>query len=108
VAACFATAAAETYPSRPITIVVPYLREDHRTPSLVLGATMDLPYDVLNDFEPVALLADTPICMVARNTLPPKDLTELIAWLKQIQATPPLELSALVERRTLRGPISKM
>ena len=24
VAACFATAAAETYPSRPITIVVPY------------------------------------------------------------------------------------
>jgi tripartite-type tricarboxylate transporter receptor subunit TctC len=44
---------------------------------------MDLAYDVLNDFEPVALLADTPIWMVARNTLPPKDLTELIAWLRQ-------------------------
>ena len=55
----------------------------HWNTHVVLGATMDLPYDVLNDFEPVALLADTPIWMVARNTLPPKDLTELIAWLKQ-------------------------
>jgi tripartite-type tricarboxylate transporter receptor subunit TctC len=44
---------------------------------------MDLPFDVLNDFEPVSLLADTPIWMVARNTFPAKDLKELIAWLKQ-------------------------
>ena len=133
-AACIATAKAETYPSRPITIVVPYpaggpsdtlarILADHMNTSLgqpfiienvaggggsigvgrvaraapdgytvsighwnthvVLGATMDLPYDVLNDFEPVALLADTPIWMVASNALPPKNLTELIAWLKQ-------------------------
>jgi tripartite-type tricarboxylate transporter receptor subunit TctC len=132
--ASLATARAETFPSRPITIVVPYpaggptdtlarILTNHMNISLgqpviienvagaggsigvgrvaraapdgytisighwnthvVLGATMDLPYDVLNDFEPVALLADSPIWMVARQTLPPQDLKELIAWLKQ-------------------------
>jgi tripartite-type tricarboxylate transporter receptor subunit TctC len=55
----------------------------HWNTHVVLGATMDLPYDVLNDFEPVALLANSPIWMVARQTLPPRDLKELIAWLKQ-------------------------
>jgi len=44
---------------------------------------MNLPYGVLNDFAPVALLADTPIWLVARNTLPAKDFRELLAWLKQ-------------------------
>jgi tripartite-type tricarboxylate transporter receptor subunit TctC len=127
-------ASAETYPTRPITIVVPFpaggptdtlarIMADHMRMSLgqsviienmsggggsvgvgrvaraapdgytisighwnthvVNGATLNLPYDVLNDFEPVSLLADTPIWMVARKTLPPKDLKELIAWLKQ-------------------------
>jgi tripartite-type tricarboxylate transporter receptor subunit TctC len=40
---------------------------------------------VLNAFAPVALLADTPIWLVARKDLPPKTLTELVAWLKQNQ-----------------------
>jgi tripartite-type tricarboxylate transporter receptor subunit TctC len=50
---------------------------------VVIGATMPLSFDVLNDFEPIALLADTPIWLVARKDLPPKNLTEFIAWLKQ-------------------------
>jgi tripartite-type tricarboxylate transporter receptor subunit TctC len=50
---------------------------------VVLGATKKLPFDVLNDFEPVALLADTPIWLVARKDLPAQNLKELIAWLKQ-------------------------
>jgi tripartite-type tricarboxylate transporter receptor subunit TctC len=50
---------------------------------VVIGATMNLTFDVLNDFEPVALLADTPIWLVARKDLPQKDLAELISWLKQ-------------------------
>jgi tripartite-type tricarboxylate transporter receptor subunit TctC len=50
---------------------------------VVIGATMNLSFDVLNDFEPVALLADTPIWLVARKDLPQKDLRELISWLKQ-------------------------
>jgi tripartite-type tricarboxylate transporter receptor subunit TctC len=49
---------------------------------VVVGATRKLPFDVLTDFEPVALLADTPIWLVARKNLPAKDLKELIAWLK--------------------------
>jgi tripartite-type tricarboxylate transporter receptor subunit TctC len=49
---------------------------------VVNGAVFPLQYDVLNDFEPVALLASQPIVLVARNALPPKDLQELVAWLK--------------------------
>ena len=46
------------------------------------GAVAALPYDLLNDFEPVALLADSPLWIVARNSLPPQNLHELIAWLR--------------------------
>jgi tripartite-type tricarboxylate transporter receptor subunit TctC len=46
------------------------------------GALFSLQYDVLRDFAAVALLATNPQLIVARATLPPKDLTELIAWLK--------------------------
>jgi tripartite-type tricarboxylate transporter receptor subunit TctC len=47
------------------------------------GASYQLQYDVVQDFEPVSLLADTPQWIVARKTLPAKDLSELIAWLKE-------------------------
>src|SRR5262249_7768088 len=47
------------------------------------GASYQLQYDVVQDFEPVSLLADTPQWIVARKTLPAKDLRELIAWLKE-------------------------
>jgi tripartite-type tricarboxylate transporter receptor subunit TctC len=132
--ATMTTAMAQPYPSRPITIIVPFpaggptdtlarILADHMSTSLaqsviienvsgaagsigvgrvaraaadgytlsvghwsthvVSGATMSLAYDVLHDFEPISLLADTPIWMVARKTLPPNDFTGLIAWLKQ-------------------------
>ena len=55
----------------------------HWNTHVVLGATMSLNFDVLSDFAPIALLADTPIWLVARKDLPPKDLKELVAWLKQ-------------------------
>jgi len=46
------------------------------------GAVYPLPYDLLTEFEPIALLATTPLLVLARNTMPAKDLKELIAWLK--------------------------
>jgi tripartite-type tricarboxylate transporter receptor subunit TctC len=126
-------AAAETYPSRPITLIVPFApggladvtgriaAEGMRGPlgqtivienvggangsigtgrvaraepdgyTLVLGiwnthvsngATYALHYDVVHDFEPIALLADAPLLLVAKKTFPANDLKELIAWLK--------------------------
>jgi len=49
---------------------------------VVNGAVFAVKYDVIKDFEPIALLADTPQLVVARKTLPPNNLAELIAWLK--------------------------
>jgi tripartite-type tricarboxylate transporter receptor subunit TctC len=46
------------------------------------GAFYALQYDVLNDFAPVTPLVTFPFLLFARKTMPPKDLNELIAWLK--------------------------
>jgi tripartite-type tricarboxylate transporter receptor subunit TctC len=126
-------AAAEDYPTRPITMVVPFaaggssdtigriLADGMRGPlgqsvlienvggasgnvgvgrvaraapdgyTLILGswpthvlnaAIFTLPYHPQNDFEPVSLIAAQPLLVIARKTLPPNDLKELIAWLK--------------------------
>jgi tripartite-type tricarboxylate transporter receptor subunit TctC len=55
----------------------------HNQTHVLNGATLSLNYDVVKDFEPVTLLAETPIWIVARKGLPPKDINEFIAWLKQ-------------------------
>jgi tripartite-type tricarboxylate transporter receptor subunit TctC len=49
---------------------------------VVNGATYQLSYDVLTDFEPVARLPSNPYVVVARKDLPAADLKELVAWLK--------------------------
>jgi tripartite-type tricarboxylate transporter receptor subunit TctC len=46
------------------------------------GALYALPYDLLKDLTPVAYLATEPSLIVAKKTMPAKDLKELIAWLK--------------------------
>jgi tripartite-type tricarboxylate transporter receptor subunit TctC len=126
-------ARAQTYPSRPITIVVgfaaggstdtiarvmaermksslgqPVIVEDvtgaggtiavgrvaraapdgytlslgNNGPHVMAGAIYALQYDLLNDFEPVALLSTGPFVLTARKAMPANDLKSLIAWLK--------------------------
>ena len=41
-----------------------------------------MPFDVKNDFAPVALLAFSPLMLVGRKSLPANNVQELIAWLK--------------------------
>ncbi len=128
-----AAAAAEDYPSRPISVIVPFpaggptdalarvLAERMKTSlgqsviienvtgaagtigvgrvaraapdgytvsighwqtHVINGATYTLPYDVVKDFEPVALVADNPIWIVAKAAFPPNNFAQFIAWLK--------------------------
>jgi tripartite-type tricarboxylate transporter receptor subunit TctC len=46
------------------------------------GAIYQLPYDLLNDFAPLALVATGVPLIVSRNTLPATNLMEFIAWLR--------------------------
>jgi tripartite-type tricarboxylate transporter receptor subunit TctC len=126
-------AAAQVYPSRPITLVVPFatggptdviarvmaerMRSSLGQPVIVenvagaggsIGAgrvarappdgytinigiwgthvvnaaIYTLPYDVVKDFEPVALLANTPHLIVAKKAMPANDLNSFVSWLK--------------------------
>ena len=47
------------------------------------GAVYVLPYDLLNDLKPVALISETPVLITTRKDLPARDLKQLIAWMKQ-------------------------
>ena len=49
---------------------------------VVNAAIYALPYDVVGDFAPVALVADNPQLILAKKAMPASDLKELIAWLK--------------------------
>ena len=41
-----------------------------------------LPYDAINDFEPIGLINEVPMTLVAKKDFPAKDLKELIAYVK--------------------------
>ena len=41
-----------------------------------------LPYNPLTDFEPIGLINEVPMTMVAKKDFPAKDLKELIAYVK--------------------------
>jgi tripartite-type tricarboxylate transporter receptor subunit TctC len=127
------TASAQVYPTRPVTLIVPYapggsadtlprIIADHMRGTLgksvvienVTGAAGNigtariaraapdgytfglgtwsthvanaavyaLQYDVVADFEPIALIARSPLLITARKSLPANNLSELIAWMR--------------------------
>lgn len=41
-----------------------------------------LPYNAMNDFEPIGLVTDVPMTLVARKDFPAKDFKELLAYVK--------------------------
>jgi tripartite-type tricarboxylate transporter receptor subunit TctC len=47
------------------------------------GALYALDYDMVRDFEPISLLAESPLLIVAGKATPANDLKELVGWLKQ-------------------------
>jgi tripartite-type tricarboxylate transporter receptor subunit TctC len=52
---------------------------------VLTGAIYHLPFDLLRDLEPVALLASNPSVIVSKKEVPAKDLKELVAWVKANQ-----------------------
>ncbi len=143
-------AVADTFPTRPITIVVPYpaggvtdalvrllgdrMKDTLGQPivvenqsggagtigvgrvtraapdgyTLVLGnvettvltaKTMTIPYDVVADLAPVALLPSYPFLLVTTNDVPAKNLKELAAWIK---ANPQKVLQGVVGAGTMQ------
>jgi tripartite-type tricarboxylate transporter receptor subunit TctC len=48
---------------------------------VINAAILRLPYDVLEDFQPIALTSAFPLMIVAKKAIPAGDLKELIAWL---------------------------
>src|SRR5271155_3467638 len=62
------------------------------------GAAYALAYDLLKDFEPVALLATNPEVIVTNTAVPAKDLEELIAWLKPNQGKVSVGMASMSHR----------
>lgn len=57
----------------------------HWSTHVVNGAVYQLQYDLLRDFEPVAMIASNPQLLVTKNAVPAKNLNELVAWVKANQ-----------------------
>jgi tripartite-type tricarboxylate transporter receptor subunit TctC len=49
---------------------------------VVNGAVYPLAYNLVNDFEPISMLATGPMLIMSRTSLPATNLGELITWLK--------------------------
>ncbi len=132
----YSTVTAQSYPSRPVTVVVPFsaggptdtlarimserMRKTlgqtvvvdnttgaggsigvgkvaraapdgytvsigHWGTHVVNGAYYSLPYNLLTDFEPVAMIASNPQVIVSKAAVPARNLKELIAWISANQ-----------------------
>jgi tripartite-type tricarboxylate transporter receptor subunit TctC len=54
----------------------------HLNSHVFSGATYALPFDLVEDLQPIAALTTSPQVFIGRSSLPPNTLIELIEWLK--------------------------
>jgi tripartite-type tricarboxylate transporter receptor subunit TctC len=54
----------------------------HLGTHVITGAVMDLPYNAVNDLDPVGLVASNPQIIVSKNDVPAKTLKEFVDWAK--------------------------
>jgi tripartite-type tricarboxylate transporter receptor subunit TctC len=59
----------------------------HWSTHVVNGAVYSLPYDLLKDLAPVAMIGANPMLIVGKAALPATNLKEMIAWVKANQAS---------------------
>jgi tripartite-type tricarboxylate transporter receptor subunit TctC len=52
------------------------------TTHMLTGGLYQLPFDLINDFDPIIKIGSEPLMIVGRKELPAKDLKELLVWLK--------------------------
>ena len=64
------------------------------------GAAYTLPYDLLKDFEPISLLTSNPYILVTNKKASPKDLNELIAWIKMRDGKATVGIAGMAQRLT--------
>jgi tripartite-type tricarboxylate transporter receptor subunit TctC len=57
----------------------------HWSTHVVNGAIYPLPYDLLDGFEPISLIASNPQLIITKKAIALKNLTELVAWVKANQ-----------------------
>jgi tripartite-type tricarboxylate transporter receptor subunit TctC len=57
----------------------------HWSTHVINGAVYPLPFNLLTDLEPVALLTSYPMILISKNAVPAKDLKEFVAWVKANQ-----------------------
>jgi tripartite-type tricarboxylate transporter receptor subunit TctC len=55
----------------------------HWSTHVINGAIYPLQYDLLNDLQPLGMIATNPMVIVAASTFQAKNLRELVAWLKE-------------------------
>lgn len=62
------------------------------------GAVYKLPFDLIKDFEPIALLSSNPYVLVGRKDLPADNLAGLIVWMKANQGKISMGVASTVQR----------
>src|SRR3954464_446582 len=55
----------------------------HLNSHVFTGAVYNLSFDLLTDLAPVTMLTSAPMIFVVRNGLPPNNVKELVAWMKE-------------------------